>query len=585
MSAFQGLPRIVDDGTASLVFVLACALCPLMPSHSDPGKLSAMRNSGYKVEQKQRKRAVGFVNWYALTGKVRSLSTALWSLTHLTALHISDNSLSRIPPDIAKLHNLVYLDLSSNKIRSLPAELGNMVSLRELLLNNNQLRVLPFELGKLFQLQTLGLKGNPLAQDIMNLYLEPDGTRRLLNYLLDNLAGTKREHCCLFGNKLHMIAGTGKFSSSTLFSVMCYNVLCDKYATRQLYGYCPSWALNWEYRKKSIMQEILSCSADIISLQEVETEQYYNFFLVELKEHGYEGFFSPKSRARTMSESDRKHVDGCAVFYKTDKFSIVQKHTVEFNQLAMANSEGSEVMLNRVMTKDNIGVAVLLELRKEIIEQSGKHLPSMEKQLLLIANAHMHWDPEYSDVKLVQTMMFLSEVKNIVDKATRSLKLSSVSGETNAIPLVLCADLNSLPDSGVVEYLSTGGVDSTHKDFKELRYIDCLTNFNCNGKNGTSSSRITHGFKLKSAYENGLMPYTNYTFDFKGVIDYIFYSQPLLNVLGVLGPLDPHWLHENNVTGCPHPHIPSDHFSLFAQLELLLPFSSLVNGLHVPGCR
>lgn len=72
----------------------------------------------------------------------------------------------------------------------------------------------------------------------------------------------------------------------------------------------------------------------------------------------------------------------------------------------------------------------------------------MEKQLLLIANAHMHWDPEYSDVKLVQTMMFLSEVKNIVDKATRSLKLSSVSGETNAIPLVLCADLNSLPDSG-----------------------------------------------------------------------------------------------------------------------------------------
>ncbi|RXN07261.1 CCR4-NOT transcription complex subunit 6-like protein [Labeo rohita] len=499
-----------------------------------------------------------------IVGKVRSLSSALWSLTHLTALHISDNSLSRIPPDIAKLHNLVYLDLSSNKIRSLPAELGNMVSLRELLLNNNQLRVLPFELGKLFQLQTLGLKGNPLAQEILNLYQEPDGTRRLLNYLLDNLAGTKR----------------------ALFSVMCYNVLCDKYATRQLYGYCPSWALNWDYRKKSIMQEILNCSADIISLQEVETEQYYNYFLVELKEHGYEGFFSPKSRARTMSESDRKHVDGCAIFYKTEKFSLVQKHTVEFNQLAMANSEGSEAMLNRVMTKDNIGVAVLLELRKEMMEQSaGKPLHGMEKQLLLVANAHMHWDPEYSDVKLVQTMMFLSEVKNIVDKATRSLKLSSVSGETNAIPLVLCADLNSLPDSGVVEYLSTGGVDSTHKDFKELMYIDSLTNFNCNGKNGTSSTRITHGFKLKSAYENGLMPYTNYTFDFKGIIDYIFYSQPLLNVLGVLGPLDPHWLHENNITGCPHPHIPSDHFSLFAQLELLLPYLPAVNGIHLPGRR
>lgn len=76
------------------------------------------------------KESFDFLLLLRVSGKVRSLSSALWSLTHLTALHLSDNSLSRIPPDIAKLHNLVYLDLSSNKIRSLPAELGNMVSLR-----------------------------------------------------------------------------------------------------------------------------------------------------------------------------------------------------------------------------------------------------------------------------------------------------------------------------------------------------------------------------------------------------------------------------------------------------------------------
>lgn len=34
--------------------------------------------------------------------------------------------------------------------------------------------------------------GNPLAQEIMSLYQEPDGTRRLLNYLLDNLAGAMK---------------------------------------------------------------------------------------------------------------------------------------------------------------------------------------------------------------------------------------------------------------------------------------------------------------------------------------------------------------------------------------------------------
>lgn len=69
--------------------------------------------------------------------------------------------------------------------------------------------------------------------------------------------------------------------------------------------------------------------------------------------------------------------------------------------------------------------------------------------------------------------------------------------------------------TGVVEYLSTGGVETNHKDFKELRYNESLTNFSCNGKRGTTNGRITHGFRLKSAYESGLMPYTNYTFDFK----------------------------------------------------------------------
>ena len=54
---------------------------------------------------------------------------------------------------------------------------------------------------------------------------------------------------------------------SATFTVMCYNVLCDKYCTRQLYGYCPTWALNWDFRKKGIMDEIKHSQADIICLQ------------------------------------------------------------------------------------------------------------------------------------------------------------------------------------------------------------------------------------------------------------------------------------------------------------------------------
>ena len=40
---------------------------------------------------------------------------------------------------------------------------------------------------------TGAVPGNPLSQDILNLYQEADGTRKLLNYMLDNLAGNG---CC-----------------------------------------------------------------------------------------------------------------------------------------------------------------------------------------------------------------------------------------------------------------------------------------------------------------------------------------------------------------------------------------------------
>lgn len=72
------------------------------------------------------------------------------------------------------------------------------------------------------------------------------------------------------------------FSFAGIFTVMCYNVLCDKYATRQMYGYCPSWALEWDYRKKGILDEIRHYSADIISLQvsEIDKKLYFlSYFL------------------------------------------------------------------------------------------------------------------------------------------------------------------------------------------------------------------------------------------------------------------------------------------------------------------
>lgn len=60
---------------------------------------------------------------------------------------------------------------------------------RELLLCNNILRSLPYEIGKLFHLQILGLQGNPLNKEYLKIYNEPNGTHKLLAFLLDSLPG------------------------------------------------------------------------------------------------------------------------------------------------------------------------------------------------------------------------------------------------------------------------------------------------------------------------------------------------------------------------------------------------------------
>lgn len=65
-----------------------------------------------------------------------------------------------------------------------------------------------------------------------------------------------------------------------------------------------------------------------------------------------------------------KNLKGTSSF--SCRFTLIKEHLVEFNQLAMANAEGSDNMLNRVMPKDNIGLAALLRT-KEAAWDNGEY--------------------------------------------------------------------------------------------------------------------------------------------------------------------------------------------------------------------
>jgi len=63
--------------------------------------------------------------------------------------------------------------------------------------------------------------------------------------------------------------------------------------------------------------------------------------------------------------------------YFFSRFTLIKEHLIEFNQLAMANSSGSDDMLNRVMPRDNIGLAALLKTNETAWENCKSITPGV----------------------------------------------------------------------------------------------------------------------------------------------------------------------------------------------------------------
>jgi CCR4-NOT transcription complex subunit 6 len=226
-------------------------------------------------------------------------------------------------------------------------------------------------------------------------------------------------------------------------------------------------------------------------------------------------------------------------------------------------------MFNRVLGKDHIAVVSLFENK-----ETGTRF--------IITNAHIHWDPAYRDVKLVQTALLVDEIEKISHRfakypprlpptpssATNPSPISNdrsfpVYSDGSKIPVVICGDFNSIPDSGVYEYLSAGAVPYNHPDFMSHKY----------GK--YTSEGLKHRLGLKSAYSAvGELPLTNLTPSFQGTIDYIWYSTSTLSVNAVFGEVDKQYLEK--VIGFPNAHFPSEYVPLFLPISFLLILQTVI---------
>ncbi|CAA7054199.1 unnamed protein product [Microthlaspi erraticum] len=352
----------------------------------------------------------------------------------------------------------------------------------------------------------------------------------------------------------------GRPLSMGSFTVLSYNILADTYASSDIYSYCPTWALSWTYRRQNLLREIVKYHADIVCLQEVQNDHFEEFFSPELDKHGYQALFKRKTNEVFVGNTNT--IDGCATFFRRDRFSHVKKYEVEFNKAAQSLTEAlipvaqKKIALNRLV-KDNVALIVVLEAK---FGNQATDIPG-KRQLLCVANTHVSVSHDLKDVKLWQVHTLLKGLEKIAASAD--------------IPMLVCGDFNTVPASSPHSLLAMGKLDPMDPDLmvdpfgilrphtKLTHQLPLVSAYSSFARRGGSLITEQQRRKLDPASNEPL--FTNCTRDFIGTLDYIFYTADTLTVESLLELLDEESLRKD--TALPSPEWSSDHIALMAEFR------------------
>ncbi|CAM8883403.1 unnamed protein product [Rhodiola kirilowii] len=367
--------------------------------------------------------------------------------------------------------------------------------------------------------------------------------------------------------EINHVKSTEVFNSEELltcsgnFSVLSYNILANLYAFTDRFDYCPSWAIIWPYRRKKLLQEITGYNADIICLQEVQSD-HFEYFLKPLTECGYSAVY--KKRNNKVYTGKQSVIDGCATFYRCNKFREIKSYELEFAKTVksvvdnLEENQRSEGTIR--LMKDNVAVIVILET-------VGDDICLGVQSRVCVANTHLLANSDYPDVKIFQVAQLLKGLQTIAQLQ---------------IPVILCGDLNSLPRSDPHKLVVNGKVGLARKradPLKICRHLDlhhsmCLASaYSCllDSVHVKEQDKKTMDSRLREPH------FTHWNKGTRGTLDYIFYQVDKLAVKSLLELFDEETLGD----GIPSPVWSSDHIALMAKFEFR--FSSCGHYPQLPS--
>lgn len=264
--------------------------------------------------------------------------------------------------------------------------------------------------------------------------------------------------------------------------VVCWNLLAEPFATsdysrKVIYTYCHSSCLESEYRLQLVSAELRAYAADCLCLQEVDAKAFTQYLQPVLGEQGYRGWHANKSSSVR---------EGCA-FFASPRVTVHGCWEVPIGGLLARRQNLAALFLAKPWVRDvlttKLGTVAQLALCQRMVP--GQDADAEHGPLFIVANTHLFYHPGAPYARLLQTDTIVRAARRLSRAAAahvqahgsaRGLQHSVTAGSEEeeggmqdmAIPLLFCGDLNSTPETAVVEYLERGFVAEGHAVWASL---------------------------------------------------------------------------------------------------------------------
>ncbi|KAJ2697219.1 RNA exonuclease ngl2 [Coemansia spiralis] len=198
------------------------------------------------------------------------------------------------------------------------------------------------------------------------------------------------------------------------FTVMSYNVLCQKLVQRFLFPYASKSSLKWKSRRPLLLDELTHLKADVMCLQEVFTKNWDDTFSMWFQREGYE--------AKRFQSRAKSH--GLSISWNKARFAAVDEKQVSMDRTAEVCGEPLQT--------DNVALIVVLRFT----DPAPGGAPG-----IIVSNTHLFWHPAACYERLQQQLVL-------------ARALGEVQNKYPGYPVIACGDYNTTPDDAGYDLLT-----------------------------------------------------------------------------------------------------------------------------------